>query len=199
MEVLQLKLALAQKEVENIHLQIRLFEETTNIESPQTPPISPPYQQGSFIPEGESVKKRRKWGQYDFSTSTDMSIKANIKAMKESINPDKCHIRRCPKPNGIHKFQQCRSRATKRGGYCQTCIQTHEKNLLRYPPNGQMKISVDGDIRIWGGKPEQVCGIIRDTCHNEFLSKGVCQDLPLQHIVKIPDDIIKEYNLPKPE
>ena len=169
-------------------------EEDKEVEIPVTPstPVTPP------TPPKVSKKARRgkvPGSSYKFHPFTEDDAR--------DISAGYCHTRRQKIIDGVHHFHQCSRRATIRGGYCAGCHKTHETRTEKYAgAPGDMKISVDGDIRIVGGTPEQVVGIIRDDLHRGFIQFGICENGyagPVKHLKPIPDEIMKLYNLPAKE
>lgn len=145
-------------------------------------------------PKAKAGKKSKTSGaQYSFHPfSTDDA---------DDLSAALCHIRRVKKDaSGKWHFSQCPKKATIRGGYCSGCHKTHETRAAKFADAaGQMKISVDGDIRIVGGTPEQVVGIITGDPHIGFIQKGVCDSFgggAVKHLKPIPQNIIELYNLP---
>jgi hypothetical protein len=145
-------------------------------------------------PRKKGIPKKPKkipGSQYRFAEFTAENV--------EDISAKSCHIRREKKVDGVTHFYQCSKTATKRGGYCSGCIKTHATRAAKYPDApGQMAISMDGDIRIVGGTPEMVAGIIRDEQHRGYLQFGVCAPCagPVKYLRPIPAGIVAEYNLP---
>ena len=124
---------------------------------------------------------------------------------EDDIIKKKCHKRTVKETNikgqKTYDFFQCGGVATEKHGYCQRCLDTHKKRMedhSEYEGTGDMKCLMDGDIRIIGGTPKEITGIVRDDAHASFLDQGVCQGKPITHLVPIPEDIIIKYNLPRP-
>lgn len=139
-------------------------------------------------------EKKVAGSQYQFAPFTEEDA--------EDLSAKKCHTRRMKRVDGVHQFFQCSKDAEVRGGYCSGCIKTHQQRADKgFFKEGDMAIGTDGDIRIWGGTPEQVTGGIRDENHYGFIKFGVCGggDKPITHMGRpIPEEIITQFNLPRP-
>jgi len=114
------------------------------------------------------------------------------------INPNNCHIRRSKRGGDREQiFHQCTRKATEKHGYCQGCIDLSIERDSKHPPHTKHRIGIDGDIRIWGGLPEDHGRSIRDNAHGNWLVHCVCQGRVLHYQKDIPEEIITKFNLPR--
>ena len=115
------------------------------------------------------------------------------------INPKQCHVRRSKtlKGKNVEIFHQCTRKATEMHGYCQGCIDKSTERDSQYGTHTTHRVGIDGDIRIWGGSPEDHGRSIRDNAHGNWLDQCVCQSKSLYYCKDIPEEIIRKYNLPR--
>jgi hypothetical protein len=203
MERLQLSLSLAEKEAQAFHkeaeiirIKMKMLENKEDSESPPTPPVAPqplPVESPK-APKAPKKKTCHRW-KCDIFTSEDVA----------KIDPYLCHRRSCAwkkNEDKVRRFYQHKSKATEKHGYCQKC---QDKTAADISNGKVMEVhsgspSRDGDIRLWGGTPSQVVGVIYDNSHKNWIQQLVCdhfsEDDELHYVVAVPDNIRKKYNLP---
>ena len=131
--------------------------------------------------------------------------KWNFKPFNSVINPHNCHVRRSKTLKTVKGetiireeiFHQCTRKATEKHGYCQGCIDKSVERDSQFGTHTTHRVGLDGDIRIWGGIPEDHGRSIRDNAHGNWLAQCVCQGKILHYHKDIPEDIIRKYNLPR--
>ena len=140
-------------------------------------------------------KPKRQWPSVQFSADDADCISASL-----------CHNRRCSKIAGKWAFSQCKAKATMKHGYCQRCLDTtaaaaEKKGGATDCVGEGGRVPRDGDIRLWGGKPEEIVGYVDPVGdHHGFLTQTIGENDPdntaLHYIKKVPKRIRALYGLP---